>query len=171
METQKSNYWYLALIKGVIMVLLSVLIFMRPAGALLTYVLYIGIGLIISGIVIIIQGINAKGILDNWGWIVFGGVMDLFLGYILMAHPDLTLSIIPIMIGFWAAFYGFFLIIDAFSGRGGALLKIIFGILIIIMANTIIFNPVAFGLTLAIWLGVILLFTGFYNIFNSFSLK
>jgi uncharacterized membrane protein HdeD (DUF308 family) len=97
--------------------------------------------------------------------------MDLFLGYFLMAHPSLTVSIIPIMIGFWAAFFGIFLIIDSFSGTGGGLLKIIFGILILIIANTIIFNPIAFGLTLAIWLGVILLFAGIYNIINSFSLK
>jgi uncharacterized membrane protein HdeD (DUF308 family) len=152
------------------MVLLAVLLFMSPESSLLAYVLWIGIGFIISGIAIIIQGIAVKGV-QGWGWIVFGGVMDLFLGYILMAHPALTVSVIPIMIGFWAAFYGIYLIIDAFSGTGGALLKIIFGILIVIMANTIIFNPVAFGLTLAIWLGVILLFSGIYNIINSFSLK
>ena len=171
MEKQISKYWYLVLIKGIIMVLLAILLFNSPADTLLAYVLWLGIGFVISGIAIIVQGISAKGVLDNWGWIVFGGVMDIFLGYILMAHPALTVSVLPIMIGFWAAFYGIFLIIDSFSGTGGGLLKIIFGILILIIANTIIFNPVAFGLTLAIWLGVILLFAGIYNIFNSFSLK
>jgi len=170
-ENQISKYWYLTLIKGIIMVLLAVLLFTSPADSLLAYVLYIGIGFIITGIAIIVQGISAKGVLDNWGWVVFGGVMDIFLGYILIAHPGLTVSVIPIMIGFWAAFYGIFLIIDSFSGTGGGLLKIIFGILILIMANTIIFNPVAFGMTLVIWLGVILLFAGIYNIINSFSLK
>ena len=170
-ENQISKYWYLTLIKGIIMVLLAVLLFTSPADSLLAYVLYIGIGFIITGIAIIVQGISAKGVLDNWGWVVFGGVMDIFLGYILIAHPGLTVSVIPIMIGFWAAFYGIFLIIDSFSGTGGGLLKIIFGILILIMANTIIFNPVAFGMTLVIWLGIILLFAGIYNIINSFSLK
>ena len=171
MEKQISKYWYLALFKGIIMVLLAVLLFMSPADSLLVYVLYIGIGFIIAGIALIVQGISAKGVLDNWGWIVFEGVMDIFLGYILMAHPSLTVSVIPVMIGFWAAFYGIFLIINAFSGTGGVVLKIIFGILILIMANAIIFNPVAFGLTLAIWLGIILFFSGIYNIINSFSLK
>ena len=171
MENQISKYWYLTLIKGIIMVLLAVLLFNSPADSLLVYVLYIGIGFIIAGIAIIAQGISAKGVLDNWGWVVFGGVMDIFLGYILMAHPALTVSVLPIMIGFWAAFYGIFLIIDSFSGTGGGLLKIIFGILILIMANTIIFNPVAFGLTMAIWLGIILLIAGIYNVFISFQMK
>ena len=171
MENQISKYWYLTLIKGIIMVLLAVLLFNSPADSLLVYVLYIGIGFIIAGIAIIAQGISAKGVLDNWGWVVFGGVMDIFLGYILMAHPALTVSVLPIMIGFWAAFYGIFLIIDSFSGTGGGLLKIIFGILILILANTIIFNPVAFGLTLAIWIGILLLFAGIYNVFFSFKMK
>ncbi len=170
MKTQISKYWYLTLFKGIIMVLLAILFFNSPAESLLAYVLYIGIGFIISGIVIIVQGIAAKDV-QGWGWIVFGGIMDIFLGYILMAHPGLTVSVIPVMIGFWAAFYGIFLIIDSFSGTGGGLLKIIFGILILIMANTIIFNPVAFGLSLVIWLAFILLFSGIYSIINSFRQK
>ena len=171
MEKQVSKNWYMVLIKGIIMILLALLIFMSPGDALLTYVLYIGIGLIIAGAVRIFQGFSAKGALDNWGWTVFEGVMDIFLGYILMAHPGLTVSILPIMIGFWAAFYGLFLVVDAFSGKGGMGIKLISGILIFILANMIIFNPVSFGLTLAIWLGVMLLIVGIYNVIISFSLK
>ncbi len=171
MGNQKSKYWYMSLIKGVIMTILAILLFTRPEGSLLAFTLYIGLGFIITGIAIIIQGISAKGVLNNWGRVVFGGVMDIFLGYVLIAHPGLTLSIIPVMIGFWAAFSGTSLIIDAFSGTGGTMLKIIFGIFILILANSIIFNPISFGVTLIIWLGMILFFTGIYNIINSFSLK
>ena len=171
MEKQVSKNWYLVLFKGIIMVLLALLIFSSPGDALLTYVLYVGIGFIIAGIVRIYQGFSAKGVSDNWGWIVFEGVMDLFLGYILMIHPDLTVSLLPIMIGFWAAFYGLFLVVDAFSGTGGMGIKLISGILIFILANTIIFNPVSFGVTMAIWIGIMLMIVGIYNIMVSFSLK
>jgi uncharacterized membrane protein HdeD (DUF308 family) len=171
MEKQISKNWYWVLIRGIIMVILAVLIFSSPADALLAYVLYMGIGFIIVGIIRIVEGIGAKGTVDNWGWIVFGGVIDLFLGYILIAHPDVTLSVLPFIIGFWAAFYGLYLIIDAFSGSGSAALKIISGILVFILANVIMFNPIAFGMTLAIWIGVILLFVGIYNVIISFSIK
>jgi uncharacterized membrane protein HdeD (DUF308 family) len=171
MKSEISKYWYLVLIKGIIMVLLAILVFTSPAGTLLTYVLWVGIGVIITGIARIVQGISAKGVLENWGGVVFEGVMDIFLGYILMAHPGLTLTVLPIMIGFWAAFYGFNLIIDAFSGSENKGLKIVFGLFILILANVIIFNPISFGLTLAIWLGFILLFAGIYNMIISFSIK
>ena len=146
MEKQISKNWYWVLIRGIIMVILAVLIFNSPVDALLAYVLYIGIGFIIAGIIRIVEGFSAKGAVDNWGWIVFGGVIDLFLGYILIAHPDVTLSVLPFIFGFWAAFYGLYLIIDAFSGSGSAALKIISGILVFILANVIMFNPIAFGI-------------------------
>jgi uncharacterized membrane protein HdeD (DUF308 family) len=171
MKSEISKYWYLVLIKGIIMVLLAILVFTSPAGTLLTYVLWVGIGVIITGIARIVQGISAKGVLENWGGVVFEGVMDIFLGYILMAHPGLTLTVLPIMIGFWAAFYGLNLIIDAFSGSENKGLKIVFGLFILILANVIIFNPISFGVTMAIWLGVILLFAGIYNVIISFSIK
>lgn len=171
MENQVSARRHMILIKGIIMVLLAILIFMSPAGALLTYVLYIGIGLTIAGVVRIIDGFGLKGKMQNWGWAVFEGAMDIILGYILMAHPALTVSLLPVMIGFWAAFYGILLVIDAFSEPGGRGLKIVSGILIFLFANIIMFNPVFFGLTLAIWVGVVLLFAGIYNVINYFTLK
>ena len=171
MEKQVSKNWYLVLFKGIIMVLLALLIFSSPGDALLTYVLYVGIGFIIAGIVRIYQGFSAKGVSDNWGWIVFEGAMDLFLGYILMIHPDLTVSLLPIMIGFWAALYGLYLVIDAFSGKGSMGVKLISGILLFMLANAIIFNPVSFGLGMEIWIGVTLFMVGIYNILMSFSSK
>lgn len=115
MENLISKNWHLVLIKGIIMVLLAILVLMSPAGTLLTYVVWLGIGVVISGIMRIVQGISAKGALDNWGSLVFEGVIDIFFGFILMLHPGITLTILPIMIGFWAAFYGLSLMIDGFS--------------------------------------------------------
>lgn len=171
MKDQIAKNWYLVLIKGIIMVLLAILVLMSPAGTLLTYVVWLGIGVVISGIMRIVQGISAKGALDNWGSLVFEGVIDIFFGFILMLHPGITLTILPIMIGFWAAFYGLSLMIDGFSSSENKGLKIFFGIFILILANVIIFNPISFGLTMAIWFGVILLFSGIFNVIISFNIK
>ena len=53
MENQLTKNWYMPLVKGVIMILLAILIFIAPEGALLAWAFYIGIGLLIAGIVII----------------------------------------------------------------------------------------------------------------------
>ena len=171
MENSISKNWYMLLIKGIIMILLAILIFMSPGGALLASVLYLGIGLTIAGIVRIVQGFQAKGIMDNWGWIVLEGVIDIIAGFILMANPDVSAAVLPFIIGFWATFYGFYLIIDAFSGTGSMGMKIIAGILTVIIGFTIMYNPVMMGMTLAVWIGILLLIVGIFNVFASFSLK
>lgn len=171
MENVNSKNWYMLLIKGIIMILLAILIFTSPESALLTYVIYIGIGFGIAGVVRIIQGFQAKGVLNNWGWIVFEGLMDILLSFVLMAHPALTISILPFLLGFWGAIFGLFLIADAFSGTGGMGMKMISGILIVILGLVIMFNPVMMGMTIAVWIGIMLLVIGINNVITSFSLK
>ena len=171
MENQITSNWYMVLIKGIIMILLAILILSSPGGALIALGLWIGIGLFITGIVEIYRGIALKKVAANWGWTVFGGVLDLFLGYILMANPLVTAEVLPFVFGFWAAFYGIYLIIDAFAETGNRGIKIIAGILILMFANVIMFNPLFAGMTLAIWVGIMILVAGIYNVIFSFSLK
>ncbi len=161
----------MVLIKGIIMILLAILIFSSPGTALVAFGLYIGIGLFITGIVVLYRGFTIRKVSPNWGWIVLEGFLDLFLGYILMANPLVTAEILPFVFGFWAAFYGIYLIIDAFSEAGNRAIKIISGIVIIIFANIIMFNPLFAGMTLAIWVGIMLFVAGIYNVIISFSLK
>ncbi len=73
--------------------------------------------------------------------------------------------------GIWAGFYGVIQIIDAFKAKDNRLLMIIIGIIIILLAGVIIFNPLLLGLTIAIWLGVLLLVAGVYNIYLAIKIK
>jgi uncharacterized membrane protein HdeD (DUF308 family) len=171
METVKSKNWYWILIKGIIMILLGIIAFSAPGGTLLGVALYLGFGLLIAGGIIIAIGIMGSKVLPHWGWTMFGGVIDFFLGFIFLVYPAASISAIPFVIGFWAAIYGFYLTIDGFSGTGNTFLKVISGILIIILANVIMFNPLIAGLTMMIWFGILLLIGGIYNVVISFSLK
>ena len=152
MENQIGKKRSLQLVKGIVLVLLAILVLMSPEGALLAWAVYIGIGMLVAGIAITIQGFNAKGILENWGWRVFEGILDIF-------------------IGFWGSFYGVMLVVDAFAEKGGRGVKIISGIIIFLLSTSIMFNPLLMGFTLAIWFGIILMISGIYNIIGSFDSK
>ena len=171
MENQVSSNWYMVLIKGIIMILLAILIFSSPGVALITLGLWIGIGLFMTGIVVMYRAYALRNVNPNWGWTVFEGVLDIFLGFILMANPLVTAEVLPWVFGFWAAFYGIYLIIDAIADAGNRGVKIISGIVILVFANIIMFNPLFFGMTLAIWVAIMLFITGIYNVIFSFSLK
>lgn len=171
MENTISKNWYMVLISGIIMILLALLIFSNPADALLTYALYIGIGMGVSGLFRIVQGFQAKGVIEGWGWIVFGGVMTLIIGFILMAHPALTAAMMPMVFGLYAVFYGFYLVVDAFAESGNRFLKLLGGILVVIFGFGIMFNPLFMGMGIAVWVGVVLLVVGIVSVIGSFSLK
>ena len=134
MENQLTKNWYMLLIKGLIMILLAILIFMAPAGALLAWALYIGIGLLVTGIVIVYMGFTLRGVSSNWGWKVFEGVIDIFLGFVLLSNPALTASVLPFVIGFWGAFYGIMLFADGISEKGDRTVKIVSGIIIFLFS-------------------------------------
>jgi len=153
------------------MILLAMLIFTSPGGALLAFALYIGIGLLLTGIIVIVRGFSLRTSHVKWGWTVFEGFLDLFLGFILLANPLVTAAILPFIIGFWAVFYGMKIFIDAFSETSNKMLRIISGILIVVIGTLIMFNPLFAGLTLAIWAGALLLIVGIYNVIASFSVK
>lgn len=171
MEEVKSKNWYMLLLKGLVMVFLSALIFMDPFGALLAYTIYIGIGAIIAGVVILVKSFKVKRGKPGWGWGILEGMMDLFFGFVLLSHPSLTIEILPFVFGFWGVFYGIMLIVSAFSGEGSMMLKLLSGIFVFIMANIMMFNPLFAGMTIAIWVAILFLIVGIYNIFISLIIK
>ena len=171
MEQTISKKWYLILIKGFIMILLGLLFIISPANALLTYALWIGLGFSVSAVIRIVQGISAKNANESWAWVIFEGSIDLLMGFIFLTHPGLTVAILPFFIGFWATIMAIFLIIEGFSGARSSAIKIITGFSVLLVGFKCMFNPIAAGMTIAVWIGVVFLVIGIYNVVLSFSLR
>jgi len=159
------------LIKGIIMVLLSLFVLINPEDTLKTVAFYLGIGFFITGIILIIRGISLKKAEESWNWNIIEGIADLILGFLLIVAPVAMAALIPIMIGIWAVFYSILIIIDSFKGAGNGPLKLASGIIIFLLAYLLIFNPLLFGLTIVIWLGILLLVAGIFNIILAIKLK
>ncbi len=171
MEEQSIPTWYLPLIKGFVMILLAVMIFASPAGALIAWAFYIGIGFVLTGMVLIYQGFAGREAEENWTWKIFEGLLDMFIGFMLMVNPLVTASIIPFLFGLWGAFYGIALFIDAFAHSDHKIVKFVASLLVFWISTFIMFNPLLFGISIAIWIAVILLIVGIYSVILAFNLK
>ena len=171
MEEQAIATWYLPLVKGIILILLAVLILLSPAGSLIAWAFYIGIGFVFSGMVLIYRGFAGRDVEENWTWRVFEGILDMFIGFLLMTNPLISASVLPFLFGFWGAFYGIALFIDAFSHKENKIFKFIVSIAIFWISSLIMFNPLMFGITIAVWIGIILLIAGFFNLIAAITLK
>jgi uncharacterized membrane protein HdeD (DUF308 family) len=66
------KYWWLILLRGIILIALALYVFVNPVGALVGLALYIGIGLLITGIFEISTALSLRKVNDNWGWNLAG---------------------------------------------------------------------------------------------------
>ena len=171
MENLSNKNWWLVLLKGLILIVLAFVVFNNPGATLLSITLFVGIGFLVAGLVISIMSLAGKKEMDNWGWKLAEGLLDIFFGFILIANPEITAVIIPFLIGFWATFYGVLLIVSAFSTAKFSWILLIGGILILILGNIILFNPIIFEITLSAWIGITLLIAGIANVILSFDIK
>ena len=171
MYKQIIGKWYMFLIKGIIMVVLAILAFINPENTLKAVAFYLGIGFFIAGIILVISGISERKGERIWNYSLIEGISILILGFLLVVAPLALAAIIPVLIGTWAVLYGFLIIIDAFRSTNNVALKLISGVIILFLAYVLIFKPLLLGLTIVIWLAILLLIAGSYNIIMAFRLR
>jgi uncharacterized membrane protein HdeD (DUF308 family) len=171
MENQIARNWYMLLIKGIIMVVLAMFIFFNPEGTLKAVAFYLGIVFLISGILLFIRHVPGKNEGATWNRNKAEGVADLVIGLLLIVVPMLMVAIIPFVIGVWAAYYGVLIIIDSFRGPADGALKLISGVIILLLSFVLMFKPLLLGLTIVIWLGILLLVYGIINVFLAIRLN
>lgn len=173
-ESLLKNWWIL-LLKGIVIVILSVYIFLNPGVAVVGLSLFIGIALLISGLITTTASISYHKKVQNWKWHLLEGLIDTFLGIIILSVPELTATIVAFVVGLWFLFYGITKIVASFELKRNEItnwwVELIFGFLTIVFSFMIVFNPFAGVITIALLLGTFFLFTGLFNIILAFFLK
>ncbi len=167
--------WWVVLIKGIILVLLSFFVFKHPVGALVGLALYLGIALLITGIGLIITSIANSKSDENWGWQLTEGIVDVLFALVLLSNPGITAAIFPFIVGFWMMIYGVILFSGSFKDKKeGDLnwwLKLLGGILTVIFGYMITANLLVGAVAITFWIGLGVLIFGIINIAASFGMR
>lgn len=175
MTTSHFKKWWLLLIKGFILILLSIIIMMNPERTIVTISIFMGISLIITGIVLLFISSELRKAMDNWTMRLAEGLLDIVFGFFLLAHPDVGLALVPILIGFWVIFYGVLILAGSFQFvermkfRQKAIMLV--GIITIILGFIIAYNPNITIVSISILIGVPILIIGLANIFFAVNMK
>ena len=163
------------LLKGIILIILSILVFMHPGGAILGLALYIGIAFLFAGFVILFSAISFRKQIKGWGWRFAEGLVDIFFGFILISNPELTAVLMSFMIGFWFLFYGITSLTDSFGQKDEGIsnwwVGLLWGILAIIFGFWVMFRPFAGAITIVTLIGTFFMIAGIFNVVSSFVLK
>lgn len=173
-----ASFWWMPLIRGILLILFGILMYVSPGVTLFSLLWYLGIYWIVDGVFWLVQAFSSAQFSSMWGnsrwWLIIGGILSIIAGVITLGHPFLAGLVngtfLVYLIGISAIVAG---VSTLFSGRDGSrtlwtalvgVLYIIFGILI--MANPLI-SLVALVFTLAAWAIV----TGIFTIVAAFQLR
>jgi len=100
-EQNKSiKHCYLNLILGIIFILVSVYVFVRPEITYISLAIVFSITLFFTGVLEIISSIQYKNLLSGWRLSLFIGILDLFVSIIVISQPQISTEALILILGF-----------------------------------------------------------------------
>lgn len=107
----QTRWWWAVLVLGILLILGGVAYWLWPVEGFVTAAILFGWLLILAGIVQLCVAAgpdHPKG----WGWWIAGGVIDLFVGFVLVRNLGLSEAVLPLFLAVVFIFWG----IEAFVG-------------------------------------------------------
>ena len=180
METLKEirttiKNWWVLLVLGLLFIGSGIIVFMNPLESYVTLAMLFAIGILVAGFIQSWFAISNRKEIDGWGWQLALGIMEIFIGFVLISNVDFTLTILPFYVGFWLLFRSFALIGFSFELKSFKVLNwgyyLIFGFALALFSWFVILHPVFGGFTLVTWTGIALIVAGVAHLVLSFKLK
>ncbi|WP_179320093.1 HdeD family acid-resistance protein [Winogradskyella helgolandensis] len=167
--------WWISLVIGVLYIIAGVWVFQTPLTSYVSLSIVFSVFIFVSGISQILFSITNKKDIDNWGWYLASGILDLIVGLLLISHPLMTMAILPYYVGFWLLFQAFMAIGLSFQFKAievpnwGWLLCL--GFLTLVFAFLLLANPVFAGLSIVYMTAMAFVSAGIFRIFLAFGLR
>ncbi len=139
-----------------------------PLETFITLAVFFSYWIFITGIFEIINAFGASKHSGQWVIYLIGGLIDLFIGGILMANENLTMEVLPIFLGFWLLFRSIMLIVMYFELKRGAkdapAILLWSAVLSVIFALIILAKPLVGDLTIVYSTAFAFFFIGAYRL-------
>ena len=173
-KSKNSNLW-LAVIKGAILIMFGIWLLSAPRENMLKLSVLFGILIIAGGLLEVVFALNKRKKEIEWGWSMVSGVVDILLGAFMVANPSFILLLITIIISIWLLYSGILVIRFALlmknTNPSAYRIRIIFGILLIVLAIILVWHPEIFGITVAFWAALSFIGWGILRILLEFRLN
>jgi uncharacterized membrane protein HdeD (DUF308 family) len=107
-----------SLLTAALAIVLGLVLILRPLAGMLTLTMVLVAFFIIEGIASIIGAIEHRQHLRSWGWVLFSGIIDLLLAYLIWAGwPSSASWAIGLLVGINMLFLGLSLVMTALAAR------------------------------------------------------
>jgi len=102
MGTLAAKYWWVLLVRGILLVVLGILMFAWPQATLLVFVVLFAAYLFVDGIMNIYEGFSERKAGRPSGWSFFSGALAIAFGIAVLAWPRGVATVFVYIIAFWA---------------------------------------------------------------------
>lgn len=168
-DTQQTSrrpiaQWWVPGVRGLILVAAGVLALFYPTAALLGLAVYLGVALTVAGVLLLVQSIQQRPPMANWGLWLFAGLIEAVLGIILLANPLATAAAIPFTVGIWAIAAGIFYFAASFGLKSRNVaswwITMLGGVVGALAGWLVLANPFRGTLAISTLIGAALILTG-----------
>jgi uncharacterized membrane protein HdeD (DUF308 family) len=164
-----KSLWWLLMLFGVVVLAVGIFFVASPHETLTTFTVIAGILLLVDGVVAIVASIFGRG--EGRGLLAMIGVLSGIAGLVLIRKPFEALTVFVVIFGIWLVVAGVVRVVSAFGEREGRGANIAIG-LVDAIAGIVILSWPGIGLsTLAIIIGIVLIFRGILFIAAGWELR
>ena len=168
-ENGISVFWKFPLISGIISLGLGIWTLCMPSSAITAMAYIFAACILLDGIVNCCYAFYSSRYTPGWGWSLAAGLIGLLCGIWLLCMPAASLATAFVFV------MGFFLIVAAINSLCEAftlsyvsgwwmIWSFILLIATIVLAGVFLFNPIAGGVIVWMWLGLSLILYGIFRI-------
>lgn len=172
---KSAKYWWISLIIGILAIGLGICCLFTPMDTFQALSIVFIISFIVGGILEITFALSNTKIMNNWGWTLAMGIIDVIFGIILICNPDLAPLFLAYLIAFWVllrSIWGIGVSMDLQqikNSQWGWLLAL--SILGVIISLILLFKPEITALFTAYIISFAFIFYGIFRIYYSIRLK
>lgn len=169
------KHWYLPLIVGLILILMGLWTIKEPEKSYVALAILFSLTFVFSGFFETLFAISNRKIIDNWGWNLVMGLITLVIGIIMFIRPEISMATLPFYVGFVILFRSMNAIAISLDLKNYGVLDwgniMALGIVGLVFAVILLWNPFFAGMSIVIWTGIALIMAGIINIMVSVKLK
>ena len=108
-----------SMLTAILAIVLGLILILRPLPGVLTLTMVLIVFFIVEGVASILAAIQHRNHLRSWGWVLFSGIIDLLLAFLIWAGwPSSADWAIGLLVGINMLFFGLSLVMTALAARG-----------------------------------------------------
>jgi uncharacterized membrane protein HdeD (DUF308 family) len=172
-ETLK-RHWWVPVIRGIAAIVFGVIAFAYPGLTVAMLVLFFGAWVLVDGVFRVIGAIGHRAFDKEWGFDLIIGIVGIIIGFLTFHAPQITALALIIYIAAWALMIGATEIALAIKLRReikGEWFLILMGLVSIVFAVMLLWNPLPGALALVWLIGSYAIVFGILGIILGFHLR